>query len=401
MMIQNWLRLALAPEVGPVLAHRLLEAFGSPEAIFSASRTGLMEVKGLGQGRLERLMDPIALRLARDEQDLATEAGVRLLCPADDEYPDLLRRMGVCPLVLWVRGRLDPVDRLALAIVGPRSPSQYGRLMAGALSAPLAAKGLTLVSGLAYGIDGEAHRGALEAGGRTIAVVGQGLGTSLYPHTNASLTERIIGEDRGAIVSIFPMLSEPAAGLFPQRNEIIAGLSLATLVIEASSKSGALITARHAVRLGRLVMACPGDANRRNAQGSNRLLADGALLIQKADDVLADMGQELRREMEFLAESGATAMGGEDASGHGCACDEAGGDDGGLRPGAMPCPANDALTDAVLDLLSEQPFPADILLERLSERQYAPAAILDRLLTLELEGRLRQLPGRLYARHDA
>jgi DNA processing protein len=168
------------------------------------------------------------------------------------------------------------------------------------IAGPLAGQGLTLVSGLAYGVDGEVHRAAVEAGGRTLAVVGQGLGTPLSPQANADLARRIVEEDHGALLSIFPMDAEPRAGLYPARNEIIAGLALGVLVVEASASSGALITARHALAAERHVMACPGDATRRAAEGSNRLIADGAPLVQNAEDVLALLDSDLRREMETL-----------------------------------------------------------------------------------------------------
>lgn len=389
MPLESWLRLCLAPEVGPVLAHRLLAAFQAPEAIFAASERELLGVNGLGKGRVARLMDPSALRLAREEIERASDDGVHLVTLADPEYPALLRRLEIHPLVLWVRGRLNPIDRLAVALVGPRSPSPYARLMAGLLAPPLAAHGLTLISGMAYGIDAEAHRAALDAGGRTLAVLGQGLGTPLYPHNNADLARRIAEEGRGALLSVFPMRTEPSPGLFPQRNEVIAGLALGTLVVEASDASGSLITARHAAAAGRVVMACPGDATRRAAHGSNRLIAEGAFLIQTADDVLAALAQELRCEGEEL----------------------------GLSPNkAAPAPAGqlefefaapppklsapqltDPVSREIVALLEAEPQPADVLLENCGERGHAPSQVLERLLRLEMDGILRQMPGRIYA----
>ncbi|MCL5270543.1 MAG: DNA-processing protein DprA [bacterium] len=391
MASEAWLRLALAPEVGPVLAHRLLDELGGPEAIFSASARRLGAVPGLGPGRLARLLDPAVVGLARAELERVNEAGVTLVTLADSAYPTLLRRLPACPPVLWTKGRLLPTDRLAVAIVGPRNPSAYGRLMAGALCGPLAAQGVALVSGMAYGIDAEAHRAAVEAPGRgrTIAVLGQGLGRPLYPHANAPLAERIVAEERGALLSIFPMATEPAPGLFPQRNEIIAALALGTVIIEASPTSGALITARHALAAGRVVMACPGDATRRSAQGSNRLLAEGAVLIQKAEDVLAALGPELRREMEDLGEGSAT---GSAATGVDLAGPAAGGDGH-----AVGFTSDDPLGAELRRLLRAEPLPADTILARCAEAGHPAAAVLERLLTLEIDGQVRQLPGRIYA----
>jgi DNA processing protein len=387
--MEAWLRLALAPDVGPVLAHRLLDAFGAPERIFNAGRDELASVRGLGAGRLERLLDSSVQRLAAEEQKRTSSAGVRLIALDDPGYPELLRRLPYAPPVLWVRGRLAPEDRLALAIVGPRSPSGYARLMSEALAPALAAQGLTLISGLAHGIDAAVHRGALEAGGRTLAVLGQGLGTAVFPEQNRQLADRIVAEDRGALVSIFPMETAPAPGLFPQRNEIIAGLALATLVIEASHTSGALITARHAAAHGRTVLACPGDATRRAARGSNRLLADGAALVETAEDVLAAIGPDLRNEM--------AALGRDRLPGESDADSEARADvprPDFAAPGAAP---TDPIDIALLEALDREPLPVDVLVQSMAAHGHPAAQVQQRLLMLELDGRIRQLPGRIYA----
>lgn len=386
MPVESWLRLALAPEVGPVLGHRLLRALGSPEAIFSASERELLAVSGLGPARVARLMDPAARRLAAEECERVREAGTRVLTPVDEEYPPLLKRLEYHPLVLWIRGRIEPVDRLAVALVGPRTPSSYARLMTGALAPSLAAHGLTIISGMAHGIDAEAHRCAVETGGRTLAVLGQGLGTNLYPQANAELAARIV-QGHGALLSVFPMATEPSPGLFPLRNEIIAGLALGTLVVEASLTSGALITARHAAAAGRTVLACPGDATRRAAQGSNRLLAEGAFLVQTAEDVLAALAQDLRREREEIEPERPQA--GADA--------DEDGEDASPLPPALARVLADPLMREIVEMLAEEPMPVDLILERCAENNRSTSAVLERLLTLEMDGLLRQMPGRLYA----
>ena len=402
MGVESWLRLALAPEVGPVLGHRLLGALGSPEAVFAATERQLLSVSGLGASRVARLMDSTVQRVAHEEAERVRAAGVRLVTLADEEYPPLLRRLDYPPLLLWVRGRIEPVDRLAVAMVGPRTPSSYARLMTGALAPQLAAHGLTIVSGLAHGIDAEAHRAAIENGGRTLAVLGQGLGTAVYPQANAALAERIVAENLGALISIFSMTTEPGPGLFPLRNEIIAGLALGTLVVEAATTSGTLITARHAVAASRVVMACPGDANRRSAQGSNRLIADGAFLVQTAEDVLAALGQDLRHEKEALGLD-CGAQPGIELSGKASSASDGAGikhEDGAGGPESHPVftrAGADALARMLMAMLGEEPLPADLIIERCAEQGHTHSAVLERLLRLEMDGLLRQMPGRLYA----
>lgn len=378
-----WLRLALAPEIGPVLAHRLLAAFENPESIFSANQKTLMGVPGLGRARVERLLDPEVARKARSEAQRCENGGVSLVTLADEAYPALLRHMDFPPPVLWVRGEIKPADRLAITIVGPRRPSDYARLMAERLGPPLASHGLTLVSGLAYGVDSIVHRSAVEAGGRTLAVVGHGLGVALYPAANAQLADSI-ADGCGALISIFPMETEPLPQLFALRNEVLAGLGMATLVIEASPESGTLITARHAAAANRTVMACPGDAIRRAAQGSNKLLAEGAVLVQEAADVLESLGDELRRAMAEL----------------------------GLETERRPVQADlfdepaeepraaapvDALSRVILDLIGAEPQPIDLLLASGEQNGATAGQVMEKLLTLELDGRIKQLPGRVYA----
>jgi DNA processing protein len=398
MGLEDWLRLALAPEVGPVLGHRLIEAFGDPAAVFRASAARLKTVPGLGPARIARLTDPGVAREAREELDRARDSGVRLIARDDPAFPFLLTRMEYPPLLLWTRGTLEPEDRLSLAMVGPRTPSGYARLMAQRLAGPLAAQGLTVISGLAHGIDAEAHRGALESGGRTLAVLGQGLGTAIYPQANAELAERIVAEGRGALIAICPLLAEPAPGLFPARNEIIAGLALASLIVEASPVSGALITARHAAAMGRTVMACPGDATRRAAQGSNRLLAEGAALIQNPEDVLAAMAGELRDAMRELGMGDRPAAPAADAIAEPELFDTSG----------APAPAAsraarfaDPVMAALARLLAAEPQPLDALIEQCAEHGHEMPAVLQRLLQMEIDGLIRQMPGRVYALKDA
>jgi DNA processing protein len=227
--------------------------------------------------------DPTAERML----ELCRSRGVGIIRADSDAYPGLLARIDDPPPLLFVRGALEPCDALAVAIVGSRHPTAYGRQVAWQLAGSLARAGYTVVSGLARGIDAAAHRGALDAGGRTIAVLGTGV-LHVYPPEHAELAVEVIG--RGALVSEAPPLSEPFRGAFPQRNRIVAGLSLGTIVVEAADRSGALITARLAGEQGREVFAVPGPIDSRMSRGCNRLIRDGATLVQSIDDVLEELG---------------------------------------------------------------------------------------------------------------
>jgi len=388
--VLSWLRLALA--TGPVLGRRLLDAFGSPAAVFSASAAELQRVEGLGPTRLARLRDADVEAAARRECERARAVDVKLVPLDDPGYPPHLRRLESPPLVVWRRGGLIPADRMAIAVVGPRQPSVYARQMVDRIVRPLAAQGITIVSGMAYGIDAEAHRAALEVGGRTLAVLGQGLATPIYPRAHAPLAAEILDRRRGALLSVLPCDTEPSPGHFPLRNEIIAGVSLGVLVIEAGAASGTLITARHAAAANRPVMACPADATRRAAEGSNRLIRDGAVLVRSADDVLETLANDLRHEMEELGVRAGQAAPAPEP--------EAGGAEGpppaeAAAAGPLPRP-KDPLARLILAQLNEEPLPTDALLERCARQGHGTPAVLERLLQLEIDGWLRQLPGRLY-----
>ncbi|MEX2559999.1 MAG: DNA-processing protein DprA, partial [Pirellulales bacterium] len=206
---------------------------------------------------------------------------------SDGEYPRLLREIHDPPAVLYVKGRIAPADALAVAIVGSRHGTHYGIAQAERLASSLAHAGLTIVSGLARGIDAAAHRGALAAGGRTLAVLGSGI-LNVYPPEHQPLAVEVINS--GALISEMPVHSAPSSASFPQRNRLISGLSLGVIVVEASDRSGALITARHAMEQGREVFAVPGRVDSRLSHGCHRLIRDGAKLVETADDVLEELG---------------------------------------------------------------------------------------------------------------
>lgn len=281
---REWLTLHLVPGVGSTLFIRLLARFSKPRNVLRASEAELREVVG----------PKLAQRIRQygDTSDVDTQARLldqyhaTLHTMEDAGYPPMLAEIYDPPLVLFARGTLHTADNTAIGIVGTRNPSAYGARMAERLGAELAARGITVVSGLALGVDAAAHRGALEAGGRTLAVLGCGV-DHVYPAENAELMHKITHS--GAVLSPFAMGVKPSRGHFPYRNRIISGLSLGTVVVEAPPGSGSLITARNAAEQGREVFAVPGHAGDRNALGPHSLLREGAKLVESVDDIVAEI----------------------------------------------------------------------------------------------------------------
>jgi DNA processing protein len=347
MTILDWLTLSLLPRVGPRAAgdlrsrgaHVLERPDDHADLLSAEARDELRS----GRGR----------RRAEAELRTALGRGVRLVALDEADYPAWLRQIYDPPLVLYVWGSLagDEGAR-SLAIVGSRAATPAGGTLARTMARGLSAAGVVVVSGLARGIDSEAHRGALEAGGRTVAVLGSGL-DQLYPPENARLAARIARD--GAVVSEYPFGTGPYAGNFPRRNRIIAGWGRGVVVIEAQMKSGALGTARSALDEGREVMAVPGHPSQPNAEGTNALLRDGAALVRDAADVAAELGLVI--------------------------------------PVTETAPAED--DDVVAGLRADVPVGLDELQARSRKR---PEELLARLTELELQARVRRLPGGLYLR---
>jgi len=279
--------LAFTPGVGPRLRKALVAHFGSAEAVLAAAASDLRAVPGIGQ-KLSR-----SLSMARREIDIegalndCREHNIQIVAESQAEYPQALRTIPDPPGVLFVRGAVVPADGLAVAIVGTRHATQYGIAQAERLAAGLARAGYTIVSGLARGIDAAAHRGALKAGGRTLAVLGSGV-LNVYPPEHAAFADEIA--TRGAVLGENPPHSPPLPGAFPQRNRIITGLSLGVIVVEAPDRSGALISASLAMQQGREVFAVPGRIDSRASRGCHRLIRDGAKLVESVDDVLEEFG---------------------------------------------------------------------------------------------------------------
>ncbi|NMC19338.1 MAG: DNA-protecting protein DprA [Thermogutta sp.] len=284
-------RLALVPGVGARTYHLLVARFGSPDDVFQASAEDLAAVSGVGPRLIRGLREPPTAEEASAVLDECSGLGIDVIWDEHPRYPRLLREIPDPPPLLFVRGELKPEDELAIAIVGTRDASHYGLTMAERLAGGMARAGLTVVSGLARGIDAAAHRGALAAGGRTVAVLGSGV-DNIYPPEHANLAEDIL--QQGALVSEFPPHAAPHGGRFPQRNRIISGMSVGTIVVEAGDKSGALITARHAMEQNREVFAVPGRADQLQARGCHRLLRDGAALAETSEDILEQLGPLVR-----------------------------------------------------------------------------------------------------------
>jgi len=281
------LRLAMLPGIGPRILSDLMVQFGTPAAVLAADATALSRVRNVGPKLIA------AIHNAADHVDVEAivqwcgERNVQIVPLDSPLYPPALRQIADAPPILFVDGELRPCDALAVAIVGTRHATVYGRTQAEKIGYGLAKAGVTIVSGMARGIDSAAHQGALDAGGRTIAVFGCGVG-QIYPPENAELSRAIAAS--GALVSEYHPLTKPHSGTFPQRNRLISGLSHATLVIEAPQRSGSLITARTAYEQGRDVLALPGAVSSRASEGTNLLIRDGATLIRNVDDILECLG---------------------------------------------------------------------------------------------------------------
>jgi DNA processing protein len=285
--IEKWLKLTHADQVGPVTFGRLLKRFGSVDAALGASAGGLMKVEGIGAATAERIAASRDKFDSCAELELAGKLGVWIVHLEDPRYPPALRQIYDPPPALYVKGTLDRTDNLAIGIVGCRRCSLYGQEQSSRLAHLLAAAGFTIVSGMARGIDTAAHSGALTAEGRTLAVQGCGL-SRVFPPENAKLFALISAS--GACISELPLRAEPLAENFPPRNRIIAGLSLGTIVVEASLRSGAMITAQAALESNREVMAVPGKVDSPLSQGPHRLIKQGAKLIETVEDVMEALG---------------------------------------------------------------------------------------------------------------
>lgn len=357
------LRLALIPGIGPRMQSTLLETFGSATAAINAQIRDLRQVAGIGPKLIETFTEHRESAAAELEFEACQERGIRIMLAEDADYPPLLRTTPDFPNVLYCRGRIEPRDALAVAIVGARRGTHYGLKHAERFASALARAGMTIVSGLARGIDSAAHRGAISAGGRTIAITATGV-WNIYPPENDELAQQII--EHGAIISEFPIDQRISAGLFPQRNRIISGLSTGVIVAEATQKSGALHTARHAMEQGRDVFAIPGPIDSLASVGCHNLIRDGAILARDVDDVLESLGPF---EPVVTSESE-----------------------------TVHSPRELTLTDqerAVLNLVSTEPQHLD---EIVQSADFASSRVMSTLTMLEVKRMVRRLPGSYFIR---
>ena len=292
------IHLNLIQGVGLKTVQALRDVFGSTERALQATSDELRKIDRLSPTVCDLLIHKPVLYPIERELELIHKYGCQIVTLYDAAYPPHLKEIDTPPFVLYVKGELTPEDALSISLVGSRNAKDYGRKVSYRLSYQLAQRGVTVISGLAKGIDTLAHRGALEAGGRTIAVMGNGL-SIVYPATNSNLAEKI--EASGALVSEFPMAARPKSRNFPRRNRIISGLTLGTVVVEASNRSGALITARLAAEQNREVFAVPGEIFSELSAGTHKLINDGAKLINTIDDLLNELPPYVLNQIQSQA----------------------------------------------------------------------------------------------------
>jgi DNA processing protein len=361
--VRDLLRLSSVPRIGPQKIRALVAHFLDPLDALQASPRELIQVAGIDK----KLASAIAHhkegeRFADEQLKRLNRAGGKILTIWEKEYPELLRKIYDPPALLFVLGELDATDRHAIAIVGTRRPSAYGQQIAEALARELTRLGLTIVSGLARGVDTIAHQATLKAGGRTLAVIGSGLDVP-YPPENKPLLESIA--EQGAVLSEFPMGAKPDATNFPRRNRIISGLSLGTVVVESAEDGGAMITATTALDQDREVFAIPGNITEKRSEGPNKLIREGrAKLTQKVEDILDELRPELRhilrreREPELALEL-------------------------------------TLFERKILDVLTAEPIHIDSIAEG-ADTSTADALV--NLLSLEFKGLVRQMPGKMFVK---
>ena len=375
--IQLWLQLIRVEGIGPTLFGRVLNYFGGVERILGASVSELTKVEGIGHKTAEMIARSRNAFDAEKELALADKLGVWVIHLQDDRYPPALKAIYDPPPVLYVKGTLERSDSLAMAIVGSRRCTHYGTEQANRFSHLLASAGFTIVSGLARGIDTAAHRGALATGGRTIAVQGCGL-SNVFPPENKTLFDQIT--ENGAVISELPLTYEPLAENFPGRNRIIAGLSMGVLVVEATYRSGALISAQAALENNREVMAIPGRIDSPASAGCHKLLKQGARLVDSIEeimDALGHVGEGLKDHANSAATDAETNVQRTlfDVSELNLSNEESG----------------------ILKYLNSEPVHVEELIQL---TQHPPGKIHAAVISLQLKGLVRQLPGNMIVRRQ-
>jgi DNA processing protein len=375
--MRDWVALNMTPGIGPRAAAKLLERFGSAEAVYGANRAELEKVRLLPEAVDSIIARDMHQRAAAEIENVRT-LGAEILILDDGVYPSLLREIYDPPIALYVSGAWSAcLDQPCVAIVGSRRCSTYGLNAASMIARDLAQRGVTIVSGFARGIDAAAHRGALEAGGRTVAVLGTGIG-EVYPRDHKKLGEEILAAG-GAMVTQFPLATPPVSENFPYRNRIISGLSLGVVVVEAAENSGSLITARLAIEQNREVFAVPGNITSRNSFGTNYLIKGaGAKLVQQWQDVAAELPPQIAARLlpPPLGEKKKERSVAEQL--------------------AMVPPGLTSYEQSVFRLLSaDNPAHIDMLV---NQSRISIPDLTSALLTLEMRDLVRALPGKCFVR---
>ncbi len=377
----HWLALRLVPGLGARNSGKLLERFRTPQAIFRASRTEL-EMAGVSGSVAQSIASGCTFEDAAAQQEKMAQAGAVLIPIGDPRYPQLLREIFDPPIVLFTRGRAELLGSIALGVVGTRRPTPYGLAVAERLSADLAHAGLTIASGMARGIDTAAHKGALAAGGDTVAVLGCGVDV-VYPSENRKLAAEIAA--KGLIVSEFPMGATAFPQNFPIRNRIISGMSLGVLVVEGAQYSGSSITAKLAMDQGREVFAIPGNITSKQSWGPNLLIKQGAKLVQDWNDVITELPAESRRHLIDKGRQRIESQGGETVA--------------GVQTSVNAEPASElgaAARRALQALQVDAAIHLDDLLEKVDD--ISPSEMIAALFELEMLGLVKQLPGKNFVK---
>lgn len=370
----QWLALSLTPGVGAGRGRKLVEMFGGIDRLCSASLTEL-EAAGLASAAAQSLALGKSMELANTEFDHARELGAEVIVPGDAEFPRRLLEIYDPPLVLYLKGNAEVIDKAGIAIVGTRHPTPYGTGMAERLACDLAARGLIIFSGMARGVDTAAHRGALQAHGHTVAIWGTGIDV-VYPAENRKITDQILAEG-GAILSEFPLGTFPAPQNFPIRNRLISGIAIGVLVLEAGEFSGTRVTARCALEQGREVFAVPGNVTNKLSWGPNTLIKQGAALVATWEDVWEALPADVRLALTPPAPA---------ASEEGVASS---------LFEAEQLPPSEKREYALMR--ADESIHIDQVVERLASH-LSSSEIFSALFELELSGRIRQMPGKYFVR---
>ena len=391
------IHLNLIQGVGIKTVQVLRDVFGSTERAIQAAPEELRKIDRLSPAVRDLLIHKPVLYPIERELELIDTYGCHVVTRYDAAYPPHLKEIDTPPFLLYVKGELTLEDTLSISLVGSRNAKDYGRKVSYRLSYQLAQRGVTVVSGLARGIDASAHRGALEAGGRTIAVMGNGLSV-IYPATNSDLAEKI--EASGALISEFPMAARPKPKNFPRRNRIISGLTLGTVVVEASNRSGALITARLAAEQNREVFAVPGEIFSELSAGTHRLINDGAKLINTVDDLLSELPPRALNQIQSHASSSVPGM--EVVPAQASSVEKSDPELASPQPSAdaqQPVPTPPDLTPDEQTIFEAIEVPSSHIDTIVRTTQLPISQVSSVLLMLELKGIIQQLPGKQFTKN--